>query len=111
MSDIPTRALGMMQHLAGAFANGEHPTGPERGIVDRDAALDAVMQLFAAIDEPLQAGTLDLNRGLHAMSMLMMVREYIAPLPDPPGDEALFHQDLTKLVGALRTAREQDGPS
>jgi hypothetical protein len=105
---VNARAVGMLQALAGAYGNDlDHPTGTERGIVDQRAALDAVMQLFAAIDGPLQAGTLDVELGLHAMAMLMVVREHILPLPAPPGAEALLASDLRELVDALRRARNE----
>lgn len=105
------RALGMMQVLAGAYANGESPEGTARGIVDRRTAIDALMQLFAVIDEPLQDGRIPENRGLHGMSMLMLVREYVLALPEPPGDEPLLRQDLQELVDALATARKDTGLS
>src|SRR4051794_19507019 len=99
------RGLGMMQALASAYAHGGHPSGPQRGIVDKAAALDAVMQVFAVIDEPLQAGEADQGRSLHAMSMLMLIREYIEPLPNPPGDEQLLAGDLRDLAAEMASQR------
>jgi hypothetical protein len=36
--------------------------------------------------------------------MLVVAREGICPIPDPPGDEALFRADLQEAVDALRTS-------
>jgi hypothetical protein len=75
------RALGMMQALAGAYARGETPWGPDREIVTRETAVNAVMDLFATLDASLQTGEpIPEERLLHAMSMLMLVREYVLPL-------------------------------
>jgi hypothetical protein len=108
VADLPMRALGMMQMLASAYAAGETPWGPNRGIVDRATAVDAIMDLFAALDEPLQTGEpMPQDRLLHSMSMLMLVREYVLPLPSPEGEEELLRADLTDVRDALRKARDE----
>jgi hypothetical protein len=38
----------------------------------------------------------------------MLLREYIQPLPDPPGDEALLREDLASLAEAVSEARRQE---
>lgn len=107
--DTGLRALGMMQALAGSLAQGEPaPVGPDRGIVSKQVALDAVMHIFTATDDALQSGVIDEGRGLYVMEMLMLLREYIEPLPDPPGDEVLLREDLTFLAEAVSEARRQE---
>ena len=43
------------------------------------------------------------------MSMLMVIREYISALPDPPGDEALLRSDLNELKTAIREGLSAEG--
>ena len=45
--------------------------------------------------------------GLHGMAMLMLIREYVLPLPDPPDDGALLSNDLKDLTRMLDEAWEQ----
>lgn len=107
--DTGLRALGMMQALAGSIAQGEPPpVGPDRRIVSKEVALDAVMGVFAATDDALQSGMIEEGRGLYVMEMLMLIREYIAPLPDPSGDEVLLREDLTCLAEAVSEARRRE---
>ena len=101
LEEISVRALGMMQALAEAYADGGVPDGPQRGIVGRRTAMDAVMQLFAVIDEEIEAERMPEESALHAMAMLMLLREYVLPLPDPPGDEQLLSEDLSTLAQML----------
>lgn len=108
-SETGIRALGMLQALARNFAQGDQvPVGPERGIVSKQVALDAVMHVFAATDDALQSDVIEQGRGLYVMEMLMLLREYIEPLPDPPGDEALLREDLNYLSDAVTEARRQE---
>jgi hypothetical protein len=105
MADLGERALGMMQMLAAYYSRGEDlERGPDRALVDEEVALDAVMQLFAVVDQHLQAGRIPKDNGLHAIQMLMIVREFIRPIPGPPGDEELFEADLAGLAEELRRA-------
>jgi hypothetical protein len=103
----------MMQHLMTRMAHqapAEVP--PERGVVELQDALDAVMQISAVIDEATQAGRIPLERGVHAAAMLMLIRDYIEPLPRGLAEEDgpdLVTPDLDELVAALRTAREATG--
>lgn len=76
--------------------------GAVHGIVRRDDALKALAQIFAVVDSALQGGWVDFDRAKHAMRMLMVAREYICPIPDPEGDEALFRADLQQTVDELR---------
>jgi len=103
----------MMQHLMPAYARQQAPETPEpRGVVELQDALDAVIQLAAVIDEETQAGRLPAVRGQHAAAMLMLVREYIRPLPrglDVDGVTDNLTTDLGAMVIALREARQATG--
>lgn len=105
----PARRLyGMMQHLLTVAAHGELPdSASPRGVVTRDDALDAVLQVAAVIDEATQAGRIPPERGVHGVSMLMLIREYIQPLPRVPGKGGMGDKvtpDLADLVAVLRRA-------
>jgi hypothetical protein len=107
------RLYGMMQHLMAAYAQQQTPETPDpRDVVELQDALDAVIQLAAVIDEATQAGRIPGDRGQHAAAMLMIVREYIQPLPrglDADGVTDNLTADLGAMVMALREAREATG--
>jgi hypothetical protein len=111
--DADQRLYGMMQHLMTAYAGQQAPETPDpRGVVELQDALDAVIQLAAVIDEATRAGRIPLARGWHAASMLMLVREYIRPLPrglDADGVTDGLTIDLAGMVMALREARQATG--
>ena len=44
------RALKRMEALAAASAQGDTPWGPDRDLVSRETAVDAVMNVFATLD-------------------------------------------------------------
>ena len=98
VEEISVRALEMMQALAAAYAEGEVPEGPDRGIVSRRAAMDAVMQLVAVLDDALEGEDIPQEMGLHCMSMLMLIREHILSLPDPADGEEVLREDLANLT-------------
>jgi hypothetical protein len=107
------RLYGVMQDLMAAYARQQAPEKPEpRGVVGLQDALDAVIQLAAVIDEETQAGRIPAARGQHAAAMLMLVREYIQPLPpgrDADGVTDNLTTDLGGMVMALREARQATG--
>ena len=105
-AEISERALELMQALAAAYAEGDVPEGPSRGIVGRRTAMDAVMQIYALLEEQLVAEQIPDDVGLHGIAMLMLLREYVLALPDPPGDEELLRRDLTDLTRMLDEAWE-----
>ena len=105
-AEIGERALELMQALAAAYAEGDVPEGPSRGIVGRRTAMDATMQIYAILEEQLVAERIEAEVGLHVMAMLMLLREYVLSLPDPPGDEALLTSDLKDLTRMLDEAWE-----
>ena len=85
--------------------------GP-RGVVKRQDALDAVIQLAAVVDEAVQAGAIPVDRGMHAAAMLMVLREFVQPLPpawDGDGCTDYLVTDLAMMVTALREARRATG--
>jgi hypothetical protein len=107
------RLYGVMQHLMAAYAQQQAPERPDpRGVVELQDVLDAVIQLAAVIDEETQAGRIPTDRGQHAAAMLMLVREYIQPLPrglDADGVTDNLTTDLCAMVMALREARQTIG--
>lgn len=102
--EIGERALELMQALAAAYADGDVPEGPNRGIVGRRTAMDATMQIYAILEEQLVSEQMEDDVGLHAMAMLMLIREYVLALPDPSGDETRLKQDLSDLTRMLDEA-------
>jgi hypothetical protein len=107
------RLYSMMQHLMATYAQQQAPERPDpRGVVELQDALDAVIQLAAVIDEATQAGRMSADRGQHAAAMLMLVREFIQPLPrglDADGVTDNLTPDLGAMVMALREARLATG--
>lgn len=112
-ADLGQRLYGMMQYLMAAYAQQISPGVPEaRNIVRLQDALDAVLQLAAVIDEATQSGRIPVERGKHAASMLMVVRDYVQPLPRGLAADGVTDRvtpDLEELVAALRQARQDTG--
>jgi hypothetical protein len=90
-----------MQALAGARAEGLLPEGAQRDIVSQRAALEALMQVFAIVDQWYESKLLPAGKALHIMLMLVAAREYICPLPDPPGATDLLESDLREIDALL----------
>ena len=104
------RALKRMEALAAAYAQGDTPWGPDRDLVTRKTAADAVMDVFATLDALRQGVELPPDRIEHTLGMLMLIREYVVPLPSPSGEEELLLQDdLEQLAADLRRARRDFG--
>jgi hypothetical protein len=104
------RGVRRMEALAGAYAQGDTPWGPDRDLVTRETAADAVMDVFATLDALRQGVELPPNRIEHALGMLMVIREYVVPLPSPSGEEDLLLQDdLEQLAAELRRVRRDFG--
>jgi hypothetical protein len=111
LTDLDGRLYGMMQALMAASAQHHELEVPEpRGIVELQDALDAVLQLSAVIDSQTQAGQIPVETGTHAAAMLMVIRDYLKPLPDE-GDSDInsVSADLEAKVAALRAAADQEG--
>ena len=80
----------MMQRLLILAASERRPeVPPARGLVTRDDALDAVLQVAAVIDEATHAGHVPVERGVYGAAMLMLIRDYIQPLAEvyPASDD------------------------
>jgi hypothetical protein len=111
-SDLKGRALGMMQMLAAASTEHEFPEGSRRDIITRGTADEAVLQIFALLDHLirdvtgiLEEAEVEREMALNAMLMLMALREYIRPLPDPHGDEELLADDLREIHRIIQEAQ------
>ncbi|MGY1697361.1 hypothetical protein ACI780_20870 [Geodermatophilus sp. SYSU D00814] len=109
---VYARLCGLMQNYMRAYAHAqEPPAGDPRGVVEQDDALDAVMQLAAVLDEFTQSGAIPTDRGMHATACLMVLREYVRLAPPSEEDgRDLLAEDLARIVGAHREAREQYVP-
>jgi hypothetical protein len=108
------RLYSMMQLLMARMAQ-EVPNDvpPWRGVVTQQDALDAVLQVAAVIDQGTRSGEFPPEAGIHAAAMLMLIREYVQPLPhgaEPDGPDPVT-PDLKDLSEALRTVRESTGLS
>ena len=104
IDEISMRAVELMRALVAAYAEGDVPEGRDHGIVGRRTAMDAVMQLVAVLDEECEAERVPEEVGLQGMAMLMLIREHLLALPDPPGDEGLLTSDLASLSELLNEA-------
>ena len=107
------RLYGMMQDLVARAALRAPPEiPPARSVVALQDALDAVIQVAAMLDEETQAGRIPFERGVHAAAMLMLIRDYIQPLPrglDADAVTDLVTPDLKEQVAAIREARNETG--
>ena len=84
-----------------AYAQQQAPEKPDpRKVVELQDALDAVIQLAAVIGEETQADRIPADRGQHAAAMLMLVREYIQPLPRGLDTDGVS-DNLTTDLGAI----------
>ena len=103
----------MMQYLLAAYAQQVTPEVPTpRNVVQLQDALDAILQLGAVIDEAAQEGHIDRERAKHAATMLMVIRDFIKPLPPGLAADGVtddLTQDLGEIVAALRQARQDSG--
>lgn len=107
------RLYATMRRLMVVYADRQASEVPSpRGVVKRQDALDAVIQLAAVVDEAVQADAIRVDRGMHAAAMLMVLREFVQPLPpDWDGDRCTDYlvDDLAVMVTALREARRATG--
>jgi hypothetical protein len=102
----------MMQFLMMQAAAGNVPDpAPPRDAVTVGDAIDAVLQLAAVIDWATQEGHIPVERGVHAGAMLMILRDYIKPLPIGPRADGTDRvgADLTELVRAIRQVGGERG--
>jgi hypothetical protein len=93
------RLYAAMLRLLVAYADRQTSETPApRGVVERRDALDAVIQIGAEVDQAVQAGAIDVDRGMHVP-------------PDWVGDRCTdyLEDDLAMMVTALRKARQATG--
>jgi hypothetical protein len=105
-----SRLYGMAQHLMVAQANDQPPeTAAPRNVVEKQDAVDAVLQLVAGLDEQVQDRRVTpTERGAWMMSLLMVIRDYIEPLPPGIANDGVTDRvtsDLAEMVSAIRAAR------
>ncbi|MBY8880896.1 hypothetical protein [Actinacidiphila acidipaludis] len=118
------RMYRVMQQLLTEYAQQRVAgSAPRRDVVQEQDALDAVLNLAAVLDRNRQDGTLPPNDAQHMAALLMLVRDYIRPLPaapaggsgtdagtgteDPEADAVT--EDLRIFVDGLRSARARTG--
>ena len=110
---VDERLYATMRRLMVVYARRQAAEIPgPRGVVKRQDALDAVIQLAAVVDEAVQAAAIPVDRGMHAAAMLMVLREFVQPLPpdwDGDGCTDYLKDDLAMMVTALREARQATG--
>jgi hypothetical protein len=107
------RLHGMMHRLLAHIAQRVPPeVPPDRGVVSRQDALDAVMRIAAVIDEQTQAGGIPPGPSVHASAMLMLIHDHLRPLPrgliTPDGPD-MVTPDLQALTEELRRVRAASG--
>lgn len=102
------RLYGLMQTLMSARIGGDvlWHTSPARDIVTQVDAADAIVQVAAAIDEALHEQQVNPQRMAFAGAALMVVREYVRPLPAVSSDRSddAVGDDLRQMVKDLREA-------
>jgi hypothetical protein len=84
--DIEAVALqGIVEHLVREVPR-DAAAAPGSGIAGSGPALAAVAELARAVEVPAQAGDLDPEQAHRMLSLLLVVRDFVAPL-DPGADE------------------------
>lgn len=103
------RLYEVMQHLMVLAAEQKQPEpAAPRGEVTLEDARTAVIQLAAVISVETETGRIPAEQSLHAAAMLMLVRDYIEPLPVVPGNDPVT-PDLVEVLTNLRRDTEETG--
>lgn len=103
-SQTGERAYRTMQELATQFANGQLEVGEGTDAVTKRDALDALVQVFAVLDQPLAGNELTLQMVMNAMAFLVTLWDHIATAPTD-GDGTLTRDEIAELVEELRANR------
>jgi hypothetical protein len=107
------RLYGMMQFLLTHAGQGTAPAEPPpREIVQQHDARAAVLMLATAIDQHAQAGTFPVDQALFMAEMLMLIRDFIQPLPPGVAEEDgpdLVDADLRTAVAEMREMAQAAG--
>lgn len=107
--NIGPRAARMWESLARWFGQRQNPPAPApRNVVTEEDACHALLQAAMAVEAVMnqRGGRLDGALAGHIMSMLMVARDYVRPLPgdpQPDGSDPVT-ADLQRLVDIMRTA-------
>jgi hypothetical protein len=111
-NDAGFRLARMAPFLLRLAAEGQQPTAvAPRGVVTGDDAVDAVLQVAIVIGEAVTSGAIPPERGIHAQAMLMLVRDFVRPLPPGLGADGtdMAAGDLQALARALRRTSSEFG--
>jgi hypothetical protein len=76
------------------------PASPGDGFATSSDALAALAQLALTIERPAQTGDLDPNLAYRLSSLLLVIRDYIAPID--PGKHERIIRYLQEVAAALR---------
>lgn len=84
---------------------------PPRGVVTGENAREAVLLIAAAIDSAVQSGQMPAGGGVYAVALLMVVRDYLQPLPALSGPDGAdkVTPDLAGMVNMLRQGGSEAG--
>jgi len=102
----------MMRALLALAASGHTAPSPaSRGVVTADDAVDAVLQIAIVIEQAVRSGAISEELGVQAGAMLMLVRDYVQPLPPGPGEGPadMVTGDLAALARVLRRGGAEAG--
>lgn len=104
-TSLDQRLFGVAQKLLLERAYGTaSEVPPPRNVVREQDAVEATVTLVALISEQVHIGCVTPDVGARMAAMLMVVRDYVRPLP--PGIDAngrdLLTSDLTEMVAVIR---------
>lgn len=93
-----------------AAANERPEPGPHRGVVSLGDALDALQCVGRLITNAAEDGEIRESTADVGISVLMLVREYLSPLPATPGPDGAdqVRADLLRKVTDLRESIAQN---
>jgi hypothetical protein len=80
--------------------NPDADASPGGGVATSSDALSAVAQLALTIERPAQSGDLDPDLAYRMSSLLLVIRDYIAPVD--PGEHERVIRYLQEVTDALR---------
>jgi hypothetical protein len=100
--DIEAVALqGIVEHIVREVPPEGTRASPGSGVAGSGPALTAVAELARAVEVPAQAGDLDPEQAHRMLSLLLVIRDFVAPL-DPDADEHVTRY-LAEIVRRLQS--------
>jgi len=105
---VDQRLYGAAQQLILAHLAGTEPLpGDPRGVVLEQDAVDALLLSLVAIQDQVQSGGLPPSAAFRIAALLMVVRDYIRPLPGGITEDGtdLLTADIGQLVEVVRLSR------